>query len=146
MKKLTVLLTLVVLVLASSAFAQRAFQLRLSLPSPGLGLGIEADIQRNIVAQFYGDLLFVGPDFLIGGDILFKPDLGQFDRDLRGISPFIGGGMSVFLISPVEFALNLTGGVEFELDRNTGLFISGQGLYFIGGGLASRVILGATLR
>lgn len=145
MRKLPVFLILL-LVLASSAFAQRSFQLRVSVPSPGLGFGLEAELQRNLVADFYGDLLFRGPNVVVGGDLLFKPDLGQFDRDLRGISPFIGGGLGLWFFNPVVFSLNLTGGIEFELDRSTALFLAGQGIYFLDGGSGSRVIFGVAFK
>jgi len=82
-----ILVAILLLVFASVGFAQRSLQLRVSVPSPTLGFGLEAGLQRDLVAQIYGDLIFQGPTFLIGGTLLFKPDLGQFDRDLRGISP-----------------------------------------------------------
>lgn len=148
MRKLPIFLILVLLVLASSAFAQRSFQLRVSVPSPspGLGFGLEAELQRNLVANFYGDLLFRSPTVVVGGDLLFKPDLGQFDRDLRGISPFIGGGLGLWFFNPVVFSLDITGGIEFELDRSTGIFIAGQGIYFLDGGSSSRVIFGVSFK
>lgn len=67
MKRVWLLVALLALI-APSAFAQRAFQFRISVPAPTLGLGLEADLQRNLVAQLYGDILFrnnVG--FLLGG-------------------------------------------------------------------------------
>ncbi len=146
MKRLTVLFCLIVLgSLGSSAFAQRAFQLRVGVPTPSLGFGIEADLQKDLVAQIYGDILFGGPSFLLGGEVLFKPDLGQFDRDLRGISPYFGGGLALALPG-ADFRFTLDGGVEFALDRDTGLFLGGQSLFPFNGIPYSRVLLGATLK
>ena len=145
-KKAWLFLVLLVLV-APSALAQRAFQFRISVPSPTLGLGLEADLQRNLVAQLYGDILLrsnVG--FLLGGNLLFKPDLGQFDRDLRGISPYLGGGLGTVLSGGGVDFVNLDLGIEFAIDRNTGIFIGGETLFAFAGGPYGRLILGASFR
>jgi hypothetical protein len=146
MKRLPILLVLLALCAASSALAQRSFQLRIGIPGPTLGFGIEADLQRNLVANIYGDLVFRGPSFILGGEVLFKPDLGEFDRDLRGISPYIGGGLGVQFPSSISFALTLDAGVEFALDRNTGLFIGGQGIFPFDSSPRSRLLFGASFR
>lgn len=146
MKRLSIVLVLLALCAASSAFAQRAFQLRIGVPGPSLGFGVEADLQRNLVANIYGDLVFRGPSFILGGEVLFKPDLGQFDRDLRGISPYFGGGLGVEFPSTVSFALTLDAGVEFALDRSTGLFIGGQGIFPFDSSPRSRLLFGASFR
>lgn len=147
MKRVWLLVALLALI-APSAFAQRAFQFRISVPAPTLGLGLEADLQRNLVAQLYGDILFrnnVG--FLLGGNLLFKPDLGQFDRDLRGISPYVGGGLGTLLSSGgVDFGVNLDLGIEFAIDRNTGIFVGGETLFAFTGDSYGRLIFGASFR
>ncbi|GEM83316.1 MAG: hypothetical protein KatS3mg074_343 [Meiothermus sp.] len=145
MKRLPVLIVLLLLVFASSGFAQRAFQLRISVPAPSLGFGLEANLQRDLVALIYGDVLFTGPRFLIGGEVLFKPDLGQFDRDLRGIKPYFGGGLGLGLPN-ANFALTLDAGIEFALDRDTGLFIGGQSIFPFNSSPSARLLFGATFR
>ncbi|MER3483123.1 MAG: hypothetical protein C4332_08215 [Meiothermus sp.] len=147
MKRLPTLLLLLLVLATSQAFAQRSFQLRIGIPGPTLGFGIEADLRRNLVANIYGDLLFQGPSFILGGEVLFKPDLGEFDRDLSGIKPYIGGGLGVLFPSSVALALTIDAGIEFSIDRSTGLFIGGQGIFpFANRGTSSRVLLGATFR
>ncbi|PZA07971.1 MULTISPECIES: hypothetical protein [unclassified Meiothermus] len=147
MKRIWLFLVLLALI-APSALAQRAFQFRISVPAPTLGLGLEADLQRNLVAQLYGDIVLrsnVG--FLLGGNLLFKPDLGQFDRDLRGISPYVGGGLGALLSSGgVDFGINLDLGIEFAIDRSTGIFIGGENLFSFNGGSYGRLIFGASFR
>lgn len=145
MKRLPVLVVLLLLVFASSGFAQRAFQLRISVPAPSLGFGLEANLQRDLVALIYGDVRFTGPSFLIGGEVLFKPDLGQFDRDLRGIKPYFGGGLGLGLPN-ANFALTLDAGIEFALDRDTGLFIGGQSIFPFNSSPSARLLFGATFR
>jgi hypothetical protein len=145
MKRLPVLFVLLMLVFASSGFAQRAFQLRISVPSPSLGFGLEANLQRDLVALIYGDIRFTGPTFLIGGEVLFKPDLGQFDRDLRGIKPYFGGGLGLGLPN-ANFALTLDAGIEFALDSSTGLFLGGQSIFPFNATPSARVLFGATFR
>jgi hypothetical protein len=147
MKRLTLLLLLLVLSIGASAQAQRAFQFRISVPSPAIGFGLEAELQRNLTALLYGDLVFRGPGVLVGGELLFKPDLGQFDRDLRGISPYIGGGVGVgFGGSAANAGLTLDFGIEFAVDRSTGLFVGWQGIYYFDGPVGSRAVLGASFR
>lgn len=141
----TLLFVLLFLAVASTGLAQRAFQFRVSVPNPSLGLGLEANLQRDLVALLYGDVVFSGPRFLLGGEVLFKPDLGQFDRDLRGIRPYFGGGLGLGLPN-AEFALALSAGVEFALDRSTGLFIGGQSLFPFNAPSYGRLLFGATFR
>ncbi|WP_018466383.1 hypothetical protein [Calidithermus timidus] len=147
MKRLSLLILLLVLSIGASAQAQRAFQFRISVPNPALGFGLEAELQRNLVALLYGDLVFRGPAVLVGGELLFKPDLGQFDRDLRGVSPYIGGGVGVgFGGGAADAGLTLDFGIEFAVDRSTGLFVGWQGIYYFDGFVGSRAILGASFR
>ncbi|WP_337867476.1 hypothetical protein [Meiothermus sp.] len=145
MKRLPVLIVLLLLAFASTGFAQRAFQLRISVPAPSLGFGLEANIQRDLVALIYGDVRFEGPSFLIGGEVLFKPDLGQFDRDLRGIKPYFGGGLGLGLPN-ANFALTLDAGIEFALDNSTGLFLGGQSIFPFSATPSARLLFGATFR
>ena len=80
-------LLLALLALSGLGLAQRAVSFRLSLPPAGLGVGLEASLERNLAFRGYGDLFPSGPSFLLAGEVLFKPDLGQVDRDLKGIRP-----------------------------------------------------------
>ncbi|MFN3368397.1 MAG: hypothetical protein ACK4ZX_03165 [Thermus sp.] len=139
------LLVLAILALGTGAFAQRAVSFRLSLPPAGLGLGLEAPLERNLAFRGFVDLFPGGPSFLLAGEVLFKPDLGQLDRDLRGIRPYFGGGLGMRFGTP-EVGLNLSLGVEFLLDARTGIFLDGEYFYAFGGGHFPRTVIGANLR
>jgi hypothetical protein len=110
-------------------------------------VGLEAPLERNLAFRGYGDLFPSGPSFLLAGEVLFKPDLGQVDRDLKGIRPYFGGGLGVFIpgVSP-EVGLQLSLGVEVLLDSRTGIFLDGEYFYAFGGGRSGRTVLGANLR
>jgi hypothetical protein len=88
---------LLLLALSGLGLAQRAVSFRLSLPPAGLGVGLEAPLEQNLAFRGYGDLFPSGPSFLLAGEVLFKPDLGQVDRDLKGIRPYCGGGLGGFI-------------------------------------------------
>jgi hypothetical protein len=142
------LLLLALLALSGLGLAQRAVSFRLSLPPAGLGVGLEASLERNLAFRGYGDLFPSGPSFLLAGEVLFKPDLGQVDRDLKGIRPYFGGGLGVFIPTGVnpEVGLQLSLGVEVLLDSRTGIFLDGEYFYAFGGGRFGRTVLGANLR
>jgi hypothetical protein len=57
MRRVSILVAMLLLVFASVGLAQRSLQLRASVPSPALGFGLEAGLQRDLVAQIYGDLI-----------------------------------------------------------------------------------------
>jgi hypothetical protein len=141
------LLLLALLALSGLGLAQRAVSFRLSLPPAGLGVGLEVPLERNLAFRGYGDLFPSGPSFLLAGEVLFKPDLGQVDRDLKGIRPYFGGGLGVSIPggSP-EVGLQLSLGVEVLLDSRTGIFLDGEYFYAFGGGRSGRTVLGANLR
>jgi hypothetical protein len=146
MRKTLVLLTL--LALGGMGLAQRAVTFRLSLPPVGLGVGLEAPLERNLAFRGYLDLFPAGPSFLAAGEVLFKPDLGQVDRDLRGIRPYFSGGLGMLLPGGgnADLGLQLSLGVEFLLDSRTGIFLDGEYFYAFGGGHLGRTVLGANLR
>ncbi|TFU27084.1 hypothetical protein [Thermus tengchongensis] len=141
-----VLWALALLALGTGAFAQRAVSFRLSLPPAGLGLGLEAPLERNLAFRGFVDLYPGGPSFLAAGELLFKPDLGQVDRNLRGIRPYFGGGLGAQFAAATDLGLHLSLGVEVLLDARTGLFLDGEYLYPFGGGRFGRVVIGANLR
>ncbi|MGC8905311.1 hypothetical protein [Thermus sp.] len=136
------------LLLSGLASAQRAVSLRLSLPNPGpgLGLGLEAPLERNLAFRAFGDLFPGGPSVLLAGEVLFKPDLGQLDRDLRGIRPYFGGGLGAYFGGAGEVGLHLSFGAEFLLDPRTGFFVDGEYFHAFGGGRFGRAVIGANLR
>ncbi|WP_243030400.1 hypothetical protein [Thermus altitudinis] len=143
-----IVLVLALLALGPGALAQRAVSFRLSLPPAGLGLGLEAPLERNLAFRGFVDMnpLPSGPSFLAAGELLFKPDLGQLDRDLRGIRPYFGGGLAGRFAGPGELGLHLSLGVEFLLDARTGIFLDGEYFYAFGGGRLARTVIGANLR
>ncbi|GAA6759698.1 MAG: hypothetical protein WHT26_11820 [Thermus sp.] len=148
MRKAWVLLLL--LALGSAVQAQRAVSFRVSFPpsGAGIGLGLEAPLERDTALRLYGELFPGGPSVLLVGEFLFKPDLGQLDRDLRGIRPYFGGGLGVRVPSGAspDLGLGLALGVEFLLEARTGVFLEGAYFYPFGGGQGGRLVLGANLR
>jgi hypothetical protein len=142
------LLLLALLALSGLGLAQRAVSFRLSLPPAGLGVGLEAPLERNLAFRGYGDFFPSGPSFLAAGEVLFKPDLGQVNRDLRGIRPYFGGGLGMLLPGGgnADLGLQLSLGVEFLLDPRTGFFVDGEYFYAFGGGRFGRTVIGANLR
>ncbi|WP_117238303.1 hypothetical protein [Thermus sediminis] len=139
---------LLVGVLGSLASAQRALSFRLSLPDPGpgLGLGLEVPLEPNLAFRGFADLFPGGPSFLVAGEVLFKPDLGQVDRALRGIRPYFGGGLAGRFSNRGDLGLHLSLGVEVLLEPRTGVFLDGEYFSGFGGQRLSRVVLGANLR
>ncbi|TBH16509.1 hypothetical protein [Thermus thermamylovorans] len=142
------MLLVLLLLVGSVGLAQRAVSFRLSLPQagPGLGLGLEAPLEQNLAFRGFVDLYPGGPSFLAAGELLFKPDLGQVDRNLRGIRPYFGGGLGARFAAATDLGLHLSLGVEVLLDARTGLFLDGEYLYPFGGGRFGRVVIGANLR
>lgn len=140
------LLVLALLALGTGAFAQRAVSFRLSLPPAGLGLGLEAPLERNLAVRALVDLFPGGPSFLAAGEVLFKPDLGQLDRDLRGIRPYFGGGLGARIANASSVGVHLSLGAEVLFDPRTGVFLDGEYYYPFSGGGSSRVVLGVNLR
>jgi hypothetical protein len=146
MRKILILMAL--LALSGLGLAQRAVSFRLSLPPAGLGVGLEAPLERNLAFRGHVDLFPGGPSFLLAGEVLFKPDLGQVDRDLRGIRPYFGGGLGGFIPgnAGAQLGLHLSLGVEVLLDPRTGIFVDGEYFYAFGGGRFGRTVIGANLR
>jgi len=142
------LLLLALLALSGLGLAQRAVSFRLSLPPAGLGVGLEAPLERNLAFRGYLDLFPAGPSFLAAGEVLFKPDLGQVNRDLRGIRPYFGGGLGMLLPGGgnADLGLQLSLGVEVLLDPRTGVFVDGEYLSGFGGRRFSRTVIGVNLR
>jgi hypothetical protein len=142
------LLLLALLALSGLGLAQRAVSFRLSLPPAGLGVGLEAPLERNLAFRGYGDLFPSGPSFLLAGEVLFKPDLGQVDRDLKGIRPYFGGGLGGFIpdSAGADLGLHISLGVEVLLDPRTGVFVDGEYFSGFGGRRFSRTVIGANLR
>ncbi|AFH39111.1 hypothetical protein [Thermus thermophilus] len=148
MRKAFGLVALLGALLFSTALGQRAVGFRLVLPpgGAGIGLAIEAPLERSLAFRAFGDLFPSGPSFLLGGEVLFKPDLGQLDRDLRGIRPYFGGGLGASIADTSAVGVHLSLGAEVLFDPRTGFFLDGEYYYPFGGGGSSRVVLGVNLR
>ena len=148
MRKAFGLVALLGTLLFSMALGQRAVGFRLVLPpgGAGLGLALEAPLERSLAFRAFGDLFPSGPSFLLGGEVLFKPDLGQLDRDLRGIRPYFGGGRGARIADASAVGVHLSLGAEVLFDPRTGFFLDGEYYYPFGGGGSSRVVLGVNLR
>lgn len=147
MRKAFGLVALLGTLLFSMALGQRAVGFRLVLP-PGGGARPRprGPLERNLAFRAFGDLFPSGPSFLLGGEVLFKPDLGQLDRDLRGIRPYFGGGLGARIADASAVGVHLSLGAEVLFDPRTGFFLDGEYYYPFGGGGSSRVVLGVNLR
>lgn len=147
MRKAFGLVALLGTLLFSMALGQRAVGFRLVLPPGGRGSASPSrPLERNLAFRAFGDLFPSGPSFLLGGEVLFKPDLGQLDRDLRGIRPYFGGGLGARIADASAVGVHLSLGAEVLFDPRTGFFLDGEYYYPFGGGGSSRVVLGVNLR
>ena len=117
-----------------------------SFPLGGRGSASPSRPPWSLAFRAFGDLFPSGPSFLLGGEVLFKPDLGQLDRDLRGIRPYFGGGLGARIADASAVGVHLSLGAEVLFDPRTGFFLDGEYYYPFGGGESSRVVLGVNLR
>lgn len=111
------------------------------------GAGVESVLRRNLSGRLYLDLAPASPGLAVGGDLLFKPDLGQYDPTLRGLLPYFGGGLSGVLGPQSTFGVGFSLGLEGLLDPYTGLFLEGQYVYgFADAPKTWRAVLGVNFR
>ncbi len=111
------------------------------------GAGLENPLRRNLVGRLYLDLAPASPGVAVGGDLLFKPDLGQYDPTLRGSFPYFGGGLSGLLGPQSTFGVGFSLGLEQLLDPYTGLAIEAQYIYGIANAPKTwRMLLGVNFR
>jgi hypothetical protein len=138
------------LLLLGVGLAQSAIQMRFGYgESTGLsfGAGVESALRRNLSGRLYLDLAPASPGLAVGGDLLFKPDLGQYDPTLRGLLPYFGGGLSGVLGPQSTFGVGFSLGLEGLLDPYTGLFLEGQYVYgFADAPKTWRAVLGVNFR
>lgn len=141
---------LALLLLLGVGLAQSAIQMRFGYgESTGLsfGAGVESALRRNLSGRLYLDLAPASPGLAVGGDLLFKPDLGQYDPTLRGLLPYFGGGLSGVLGPQSTFGVGFSLGLEGLLDPYTGLFLEGQYVYgFADAPKTWRAVLGVNFR
>ncbi|KGQ22690.2 hypothetical protein [Thermus filiformis] len=141
---------LALLLLLGVGLAQSAIQMRFGYgESTGLsfGAGVESVLRRNLSGRLYLDLAPASPGLAVGGDLLFKPDLGQYDPTLRGLLPYFGGGLSGVLGPQSTFGVGFSLGLEGLLDPYTGLFLEGQYVYgFADAPKTWRAVLGVNFR
>lgn len=141
---------LLLLSLSLLGHAQSAIQMRIGYgEGTGLsfGAGLESNLRRNLTGRLYLDLSPASPGLAIGGDLLFKPDLGRYDPSLRGLFPYFGGGLSGLLASESTFGVGFSLGLEGLLDPYTGLFLEGQYVYgFANAPKTGRILLGVNFR
>lgn len=64
----------------------------------GLGLtfgaGMENRLRQNLSGRLAADLAPEAPGVALEALLLFKPDLGQYDPALKGLLPYVGGGLA----------------------------------------------------
>lgn len=140
---------LALLLLLGLALAQNPIQMRLGLGGGVFffGLGMEAELRRNLTGGVYADLDPANPGLALGGRLLFKPDLGQYDPALSGLRPYLGGGLGGVLGPAASLGLVLAAGLEGRLDPSTGLFLEGEYLYGLKDApKRGRIVLGASFR
>ncbi len=131
------------------ALAQNPIQMRLSLGDGVLsfGVGLETELRRNLMGGVYADLDPASPGLALGGRLLFKPDLGQYDPELRGLRPYFGGGLGGTLTQEPSFGVVFAGGMEGLIDPWTGVFLEAEYFYgFLDAPKRWRFLLGVSFR
>ncbi len=126
MRRGLALLLLVGLVQAQSLGLRFGFGEGLGLT---LGASLETSLRTNLNGRLGLDLSPGAPGVALEALLLFKPDLGRYDPSLRGLAPYLGGGLGG-MVGPkptagVTFALGFEGPIDFT----TGLFLEGRYLY-----------------
>ncbi|MGQ9735268.1 MAG: hypothetical protein ACUVUP_01550 [Thermaceae bacterium] len=125
-------LALLLGLLGSFAGAQSAIGMRFGYgEGTGLSFGasLENTFRRNLAGRVYLDLAPAGPGVALGVDLLFKPDLGQYDPSLKGLTPYLGGGLSGLLAQESTLGVSFSLGLEGLLDPYTGLFVEARHTY-----------------
>jgi len=125
-------LLVVLLALLGLALAQSAIQMRFGY-GEGLGLtfgaGVENVLRQNLSGRLAADLAPEAPGVALEALLLFKPDLGQYDPTLKGLLPYLGGGLSGVVGPNPTLGVGLVAGLEGLLDPTTGLFAEGGYTY-----------------
>lgn len=140
-----------ILVGIASAFAQNvpqdSFHIRLGFPL-SIGVGYETFVLRNMAVQGYTDVNLDTTNIWLGGDALFKPNLGEFNKSLNGLRPYIGGGAGLEIRNDreIHLGLSVSAGLEYLLDKNTGIFGGWHGYYPAGSTSKSYFVLGFAFR
>lgn len=132
-------LTLSVLAAVLSAFGSAAqasaLQMRLGYGEGlgfTLGAGVEAPLRSHLALNYGVEVAPEGPGLAAFLQMSFKPDLGQYLPEAKGVRPYLGGGLAGLLGGGSTFGLLLTAGAEASLDPTTGLYLEGGYLYGFG--------------
>uniref|UniRef100_A0A7C2C251 Outer membrane protein beta-barrel domain-containing protein n=1 Tax=Thermus islandicus TaxID=540988 RepID=A0A7C2C251_9DEIN len=146
MKRLLLALTLA----TGLAWAQGTIGMRLGY-GEGLGLtfgaAVETRLRQNLSGRLAADLAPAGPGVALEASLLFKPDLGLYEPSLKGLLPYLGGGVSGLVGPAPTLGVGLTLGLEGLLDPYTGLFAEGTYVYgFAAFPKVWRLALGANFR
>ena len=124
---LVVLLALFGLAPAPGATAMR--------PGYGAGLGLtfgagmENRLRQNLSGRLAAALAPEAPGVALEALLLFKPDLGQYDPALKGLLPYVGGGLAGVVGPAPTLGVSLALGLEGLLDPTTGLFAEAAYVY-----------------
>ncbi|GGM98206.1 hypothetical protein GCM10007092_09990 [Thermus composti] len=123
---------LIAFLLLGIASAQSAIQMRFGY-GEGLGLtfgaGVENVLRQNLAGRLTAELAPAAPGVALEATLLFKPDLGQYDPTLKGLLPYLGGGLSGVVGPNPTLGVGLVAGLEGLLDPTTGLFAEGAYVY-----------------
>ena len=96
----------------------------------GLGLtfgaGMENRLRQNLSGRLAADLAPEAPGVALEALLLFKPDLGQYDPALKGLLPYVGGGLAGVVGPAPTLGVSLALGL---LDPTTGLFAEAAYVY-----------------
>lgn len=147
LKRLLFMVLLGLTTVFAQGVPQDSFHIRVGIPL-GLGLGYETFLQRNLAVQGYADVNLDTTNIWLGGDALFKPNLGEFNKSLTGLRPYIGGGAGLEFRNDreIHLGLSVSAGLEYLLDKNTGLFGGWHGYYPAGSTSKSYFVLGFSFR
>ncbi|MGC8876605.1 hypothetical protein [Thermus sp.] len=116
----------------SLASAQGAIGMRFGYgESLGLtfGAGVENRLRQNLSGRLLAELSPAAPGVVLEANLLFKPDLGQYEPTLAGTLPYLGGGLSGLLGPTPTLGVGFILGLEGVLDPYTGLFAEGTYVY-----------------
>jgi hypothetical protein len=90
---------------------------------------MENRLRQNLSGRLAADLAPEAPGVALEALLLFKPDLGQYDPALKGLLPYVGGGLAGVVGPAPTLGVSLALGLEGLLDPTTGLFAEGGYTY-----------------
>ena len=93
------------------------------------GAGMDNRLRQSLAGRLAADLAPEAPGVALEALLLFKPDLGQYDPALKGLLPYVGGGLAGVVGPAPTLGVSLALGLEGLLDPTTGLFAEAAYVY-----------------